>query len=372
MVCEERGRLAQRDVDKLFHGRREVVLKNRVGVAVVGVGFMGELHTRAYAECDAADLVAVVDPNVELGREVASRYGTRHVRDVSELLDDDHIQAYTVALPDRMHVDTASTILSAGRSVLLEKPMSDTLEGARRISEAAEEGGSRLMVAHLLRFDARYATAAQEVSSGSVGDPVHLVGSRFSGRAIGERMQGSSSVCFYLGVHDVDALQWVSGKRITRVYSRAVSKIMPRAGVQSEDSIFTTCEFEDGTIGSLQFGWSMPSYMPHHFYSRLEVVGTDGVIRVDVSGDNIEINNPSGTYLPDASAWPEVNGRLSGLLPNEVSHFVRSVRDGEDFAISVPEAMRAVAVNDAILRSVRSGKPEDVEEVVVGQRTARL
>jgi predicted dehydrogenase len=338
-------------------------MTGRLKVAVVGAGFFGKLHARVYAESDAVELAAVVDPNVESGSHVARKYGAHHANDVRELLEDDSIQTYTVAMPDRMHVAVASKILEAGRAVLLEKPMADTLEGARRIALAAERGGGRLMVGHICRFDPRYVGAAQAVASGSIGDPVHVSASRFGHREAGERMAGSSSVCFYVGVHDVDAIQWVSGKRVTRVYSRAVSKIMPSAGIESEDAIFTTCELEDGAIGALHFGWSLPQYMPSNINARLEVVGTDGVVQLDVHDHGLRVINASGVTLPDGLHWPDINGRLWGDLAAEVNHFIQCLRDDKEFAVPVHDAMRAVAVNDAILRSVESGQPERVETV---------
>ena len=124
-------------------------MPDRLRVAVVGAGFMGELHARTYAECDSAELVAIADPNAEVGLDVAKNYGARHVADVQDLLDDGNVHAFTVALPDRMHVEVTSRILEAGKAVLLEKPMADTLEGARRIAEAEQRGGGRLMVGHI-------------------------------------------------------------------------------------------------------------------------------------------------------------------------------------------------------------------------------
>lgn len=341
-------------------------MDGRLKVAVVGAGFMGELHARAYAECDSAELVAVVDPDAEVGRRVASAYGARHLADLGEVLEDDSVSACTVALPDKMHVGVASEILSAGKAVLLEKPMADSLEGARQIAAASERGGGRLMVAHILRFDPRYIGAARAVADGAIGDPLHVLGSRFSHKTIGERMAGSSSVCFYLGVHDADAVQWIAGKRISRVYSRAVSRMMPASGVESEDAIFTNCEFEDGTVGTLQCGWTMPTYIPYPINARLEVVGTAGVVDVDVRDHGLRLVTPDGFSVPDGLHWPEVNGHLGGDLAAEVLHFVTSVRDDKEFVFSVPEAMRAVAVNDAILSSVASGRPTDVEAVDAG------
>ena len=81
-------------------------------------------------------------------------------------------------------------------------------------------------VGHILRFDPRYVRAAQAVRNGEIGDPLHASSGRFTLSPLGLRMNGTSSVCFYFGVHDVDALQWITGANITKVYSRAVYKLM--------------------------------------------------------------------------------------------------------------------------------------------------
>jgi predicted dehydrogenase len=333
----------------------------RLRMAVVGAGFMGQLHARTLKECDSAELVAIVDINKEAGEAAAQKLGVKHISKVEEALKDDSIQAYTVALPDRLHVEAASKILLAGRAVLLEKPMADTLEGARKIADAAENGNARLMVAQIMRFDPRYATAAESIRNGKIGDLVHAHAQRFSYQDVGFRMRGTSSVMFYLGVHDVDAMQWVTGKKVKSVFARSVSKIMPSRGIDSEDAIFANFLYEDGAIGNISIGWTMPEYIPSGINASIEIVGTEGVIQIDTWDHGLSIINRETITLPDALHWPEVHGKITGNLKDEVLHFVTSVRDGKPFIISVQEAMQAVAVNDAILNSVKTGKLVDVE-----------
>lgn len=333
----------------------------RTKIAVVGSGFMGTLHARTVAESAEAELTAVVDRDDEVGKRTADEFGTRHLSEVEDALNED-IDAYVVAVPDRAHVAPASTILRAGKPVLLEKPMADTLDGARAISAAARDGDATLMVGQLLRFDPRYAGAAAAVAAGEIGQPLHITAGRLGARDIGLRMAGSSSVLFYLGAHDVDAMQWVSGKRIIKVYSRAVSKLMPAHGVNSEDAILTVAELSDGTVGQLFNGWTRRSDDPVTIDGRLEVMGTEGSVSVDVRDHGLNVY--SGTLsTPEALHWPEVNGRIRGDLAAEVRHFACTVRDGGQFLVPTTDAMANVAVNDAILRSVDSGAPEDVEQV---------
>ncbi len=324
----------------------------RLKMAVVGAGVMGQTHARTIAECDSAELVAIIDLNEELGKKVAEEYGVKYIKDVEEVLHTDLIDAFSVVLPDRLHVDVTSKILLAGKAVLLEKPMADTLEGAKKIAEAAEKGNARLMIAHVMRFDARYAGAAEAIRNGEIGDVVHVSAKRFSNIDVGVRMNGKSSVLFYLGIHDVDALQWVTDKKIKKVFARSVSKIMPSYDVESEDAIFANFEYEDGTIGSLGVGWTIPEYMPSSINAGIEVIGTKGVLQVDTSDHGLYIVNEEKVVLPDGMHWPEVNGKIAGNLKDEILHFVTSVRDNTEFIITVPEALQAVAVNDAILKSV--------------------
>nr|WP_309099993.1 Gfo/Idh/MocA family oxidoreductase [Fredinandcohnia onubensis] len=337
----------------------------RLKVAVVGAGFMGRLHAKTLAECDSADLIAVIDINEELGRSLAKQLNTNYIQYIEEALENDIADAYTVALPDRLHVDVTSKILRAGKSVLLEKPMADTLEGARKIAEAEKEGGGRLMIAHIMRFDGRYAEAARTIRNGDIGDVVHVSAKRFSLRDVGIRMNGKSSVMFYLGIHDVDAIQWVTNKKVKNVFARSVSKVMPEHGVESEDAIFANLEYEDGTIGTLGVSWALPDYMPSGINASIEIIGTKGVVKIDTSDHGLHILKPSGFILPDTMHWPEVHGKIAGDLKDEVLSFVTSVRDGKDFVISVEEAMQAVALNDAILKSVETNQLVEVEKPIV-------
>lgn len=334
-----------------------------LNIAVVGTGFMGQLHARTVAESPAANLHGVIDINESAGRPVAERLGVLYYAKVSDALADPAVDAYVVALPDRLHEDATVQILRAGKPVLLEKPMAHSLEVARRIAAAATEGNARLLVGQILRHDPRYVAAAEVVSAGKIGEPLHLSAGRIASRDIGTRMNGTSSVLFYVGIHDVDATQWVTGQRITRVYSRAVSKLMPSLGIQSEDAILSVVDLENGAVGELFNGWTRTSDTPVQIDGRLEVYGTDGVCEVDVRDHGIKVYGKDSFELPDALHWPDVNGRIRGDLAAECAHFVHALETDNPFVISVEEAMRDVAVNDAILRSVASGHPEDVEAI---------
>lgn len=331
-------------------------------LGIVGAGFMGALHARCAAGLAGARVTAIVDTDAERARTLAETHGASAHGDVDAALRANAAEAWIVALPDRLHRDATVRLLEAGCPVLVEKPMAHALEDARAMA-AAEARGGRLMVGHLLRFDPRYVTAARTVAEGGIGEPLHGSSGRFSHVDLGVRMAGTSSVLFYLGVHDADALQWISGRRITRVYARAVSQLMPSRGVASEDAILTTCELEGGMIGQLHAGWTLPSGAQSGIYARTEIFGTAGIVDIDVRDSGLTLFTSGAWSQPDALHWPTVNGRITGDLYEEQRHFVEAVLKDLPFLVPVRDALRNVAVNDAILRSVASGRPEDVERV---------
>lgn len=334
----------------------------KLRIGIVGAGFMGLLHARVVADSDRGAVSAIIDPNAELGRKVAGDFGVPHYADAEAALAAGVADAYIVAAPDRMHESVTCALLGAGKPVLLEKPMAHTLAAAKAIARAAENSGARLLVGHILRFDPRYVAAAAAVREGRIGEPIHATSGRFTHREVGTRMNGGSSVCFYLGVHDVDMLQWITGAEVTAVYSRAASKLMPSLGVPSEDAIFTTVEMTNGMAGQLYFGWTLPEHVPTGIWARTEVIGTEGMIDLDIRDHGLRVLSGGRWSLPDGLHWPTTNDHLTGNLYEEVRHFIAAVRDDKPFVMPVGDALRAVAVNDAILRSVRSGVRETVED----------
>lgn len=273
------------------------------------------------------------------------------------------VDAFIIAVPDTLHLQSSVQALGSGKPVLLEKPLAHSLSVVKTIVAKAHASRSRLLVGHLLRYDPRYATAAAAVRAGNVGRPLHLNAGRIAPRAVGIRLAGLSSVLFYLGIHDVDAIQWITGSRIKRVYSRSVNMLLKGLGVPSKDVILSLVELENGAVGTLWNGWTRTDADPVQIDGRLELFGTTGTLEIDVRRHGLTIQDSQSYALPDALHWPETNGRIGGDLVSQLEHFVDAVTTEGPFLVSVEEALSAVAVNDAILRSVSSGEAQTVEDV---------
>src|SRR3954452_5914861 len=116
--------------------------EEKIPVGVIGVGYLGKFQEEKYARSPKAKLVAVADIDGVRAREVADSLGVDAVTDYRELLG--HVRGVSVAVPTRLHYDIAGELLRGGIDVLVEKPMTATIEEGRRLVSLARENGRML------------------------------------------------------------------------------------------------------------------------------------------------------------------------------------------------------------------------------------
>ena len=330
-------------------------MKLRVGV--VGLGFFGSRHARVCAEHPAAELVGVADLDPVRVAAVAASTGAVGHADYRDLLAQEGLDAVSICLPDRLHEAAAIAAAEAGKAILLEKPLAHDTATAGRIVAAVEQHGVRLMVGHILRFDARYAQVHKAAAPERLGEPIHLRAKRNGVRGTASRIGSASSILFYMGVHDVDAMQWIGRSRIARVF--AVKREV--LGTGNEDALYAVLTFENGAIGNLDYSWAWPDGLMNGFRSAFEIVGTKSAAALDVSDQGLYFIDDAATTGGDTHLWPEINGRISGGLADEIDHFVKATLGGEPYLQHYREAYDAIPVLDALAASARSGQPVDVK-----------
>jgi predicted dehydrogenase len=124
----------------------------------------------------------------------------------------------SICLPDCRHEEAAIAAAEAGKAVLLENPLAYDAAAARRIVEAVERNGVPLMVGHILRFDPRNVKVHDAADPARLGAKIHIRAKRNGIRWTARRLGTACSILFYMGVHDVAAVQWIGPSRIARVY----------------------------------------------------------------------------------------------------------------------------------------------------------
>jgi predicted dehydrogenase len=324
-------------------------------VGVVGLGFFGARHARIYHESPAADLLAVCDVDDAKAERAAASLDAAPYADYRDLLAHPGLDAVSICLPDRQHVDAAVAAAQAGMAILLEKPLAHDAPSAQRIIDAVERNGTRLMVGHILRFDPRYVSVYEAADPARLGEVVHVRAKRNGTRSTASRLGAASSILFYMGVHDVDAMQWIARSRICRVYAQKRQVL----GTGNEDALYAVVNFENGAIGQIDYSWAWPDGLMNGYRAALEIVGTRSAAYLDCADQGF-YSVGDATTGGDTHLWPEVNGRIVGDLADELAHFISAVRTGRPFLQHHTEAFDAIPVLHALAWSAETNRPVEV------------
>lgn len=313
-------------------------------VGVVGVGMMGQHHVRVYSELareGEVELVGIADANFERAKELARKYGTIPYADYRDLARE-NLDAVDIAVPTSLHREVALEFINQGTSVLVEKPIANTVENAEAIIKAAEEKGVTLMVGHIERFNPAVLRLRELIERGELGKVVTISAKRVGPMAARIRDVG---IIIDLGVHDIDVISYLFGERVRTVYARAGNVLHP-AGV--EDHALITLGFEDGT-GIVETNWLTP-----HKTRTLNVVGTGGIAYLDYIEQSLKLYN---------NEWvKEAKIERKEPLKNEIEHFIECIETGKKPIVDGEAGLHALKVALLAQESAKTGKVLEVSE----------
>lgn len=122
-----------------------------LNIGVIGVGYLGQHHARIFSDLDGVRLAAVIDADISRAREVAGKYGSKAYGNYRDALNE--VDALSIVTPTTLHYTIAMDCIKAGKDILIEKPITTTIEEADELIRASEEAGVVVQVGHLERFN---------------------------------------------------------------------------------------------------------------------------------------------------------------------------------------------------------------------------
>lgn len=326
----------------------------RLRCAVIGVGRIGRLHAQIYAQDPRTELIGITDVQPDVAASVGQELGVPTFSDVASVLNEAP-DIVSVAVPEQHRLAPAIAAAEAGCHLLLEKPLSPTLEGTDQLIRELSGAAGKIMVNFILRSDPRYISVREAVAKGRLGDVCSLSAFR-RGTAAGASLLGPwTGLLISTAIHDIDVMAWTVGARVERVYAEAVVRQSAQWG--HEDVVLATLRFSNGAIGALDTSWILPTSVPAPLSSGFEVVGTGGSAAVRGTSHGLSILDEDGLTYPDLANWPVINGAVGGCLASNVARFVHCVLADEPPQSGLREARDAEAVVDAIRRSIREERP---------------
>ena len=195
-------------------GARKGVERDVLRCGVVGVGRMGRHHATKYATMAGSKLVGVVDDDVERRETVAETHGCGAWGTVEELIAAG-VDAVSVAVPTTAHLRSAAPLLEAGVACLIEKPLANDVDEARRLVELSEKSGAVLMVGHIERFNPAVRALDRTTGIGNTGGSGvrHIVPRFIEVHRVSPMTFRSVdvSVVMDMMIHDLDVVLWMMG-----------------------------------------------------------------------------------------------------------------------------------------------------------------
>jgi len=332
---------------------------HQIGWGVIGAGRFGRIHAAVISALPGVELVALCGRTPDRLAAAAAELGVeRTFDDHRRLLDDPAIDVVSITTHWQEHHAVALDALSAGKHVLLEKPMAADGQQCRELLAASRRSAGYFMVGHVCRFDPRITLAKGACDEGRIGRIVSMHATRNLRRAPGNLRLDKIAPLVGDGVHDADLMMWFTGERPSRVFARNVRV----GGFRYPDLGWAMLEFGESAVGVIETVWCLPENSPFAIDARLEIIGTEGALYVDCGHAGLAIQDADGLSYPDTAYWPHQHGRPVGALAHELAYFAECVRTGTPPSVITPkEAAWAVIVVEAAERSAADGKPVEID-----------
>jgi len=313
----------------------------KLKVGVVGVGYFGQFHAEKYANIEEVELVGVVDVDASRARKIAKRCRTKPFEHHADLFN--KIQAVSIAVPTPFHYSTTKDFFLQGIDVLLEKPVSNTLEQADELIELAESKGLIFQVGHLERFNGAL--------SGLEGKSLHpwFIESHrlapFSGRG------AEVDVVLDLMVHDIDILLSLVNSKVKEFQAVGVPIL-----THSPDIANARIEFENGCTASLT-----ASRVSEEKIRKTRIFQPNGILSIDYLSQKLFLSKkgvPLGEEKIPQMITEEIPVKKIDLLEAEIHSFLQSVRSRENARVSGLDGKRALELALQIIQKMNDHNPK--------------
>jgi UDP-N-acetylglucosamine 3-dehydrogenase len=307
---------------------------NRVGVGVIGTGFWGENQVRVLRQSEIADLVAICDSDKKRAKEIGTKYSVPWYSDVDKFLRVPKLQAVTVCTPTQTHLKVGLLATEAGKSLLVEKPMTGDEKAAQKLVNSARKAGVKLLVGFIERFNPGVRAVKKMLTEKTVGDVIIATGRRVARWPV---RIGDVGVVKDTAIHDIDALRYLLGEEASAVFAQTGS-LRKRP---YEDYAEIMLRFKGGTTGFIDANWLTPRKV-----RTLIITGSDATINLDYITQEITLENSQRLVKP-YTPWAEP-------LKVELENFITTILRDTKEAPSGEDAIKAIRICDAALRSGKS------------------
>jgi predicted dehydrogenase len=311
---------------------------NKLKCAVIGAGYLGKFHAEKYASLKDCELVAVVDINAEAAQQVADKHGTAAMTDYRELLG--QVDAVSIVVPTSFHHAVSKEFLQAGVHVLVEKPITVTVEEADELIALAKQHNVILQVGHLERFNPAV-RGLENLHEKPLFIESHRL-SPFNPRA------NDVSVVLDLMIHDIDIILALVDSEVEKIDASGTAVL-----TQGTDIANARITFKNGCVANVT-----ASRISLKMERKMRMFRPSSYISVDFQ-NRVLVKHKTGDKemfpgIPEIVTEESVFESGDALF-EEIKHFVNCIQTGDNPLVPGEAGRKALATAIEISRFLKHG-----------------
>ncbi|MCX6562199.1 MAG: Gfo/Idh/MocA family oxidoreductase [Candidatus Aminicenantes bacterium] len=303
---------------------------DKVKVGIIGVGYLGMQHARIASYLEDAELKAVADIDFKKALEIGNRHGVSYYQNYEEMMDE--IDAGIVSTPTSEHFHISMNLLKRGKHVLVEKPITETIEQAEQLVDLARKNGLILQVGHLERFN-----PAVEAVENMISDPkfieVQRLGS-FSARSL------DVDVVLDLMIHDLDIILALIKDEVGVIRSSGIHVLSDKVDIAN-----ARLEFKGGCVATLT-----ASRVHQGKVRKLRIFEPTSYYSIDYIDQEVKVFPLSGRQTDIKT----LKTKKEEPLKKELENFLRCQVEGRMGKVSGEEGLRALRLAYAVLKEIET------------------
>ncbi|HEX7063692.1 MAG TPA: Gfo/Idh/MocA family oxidoreductase [Bacillales bacterium] len=312
----------------------------KLKVGVIGAGSISDMHLQSYGKNQKAEVYAVCDLNEERAKEKAQKYGAAKVyADYQELLQDKEVEAVSICTWNNSHAEIAIDALNAGKHVLVEKPLSTSVEKAEKLEEAVRASGKQLQVGFVRRYDPNVKMIKQMIEAGELGEIYYAKASYLRrlgnpGGWFADKERSGGGPLIDIGVHVIDICWYLMGSpKVTSISGNTYTRLGNRSNVKNlstyksadydpdkndvEDMANAMIRFENGASLLVDVSFSLHAKKDE---TAVKIYGEKG--GAEIEPELLVITEKFDTVLNSTPQVDNLSFDFVKGFQNEIDHFV--------------------------------------------------
>lgn len=311
--------------------------KKKLRIGVVGTGYLGKFHAEKYARMDDVELVGIADINQSQAEKIAKKYSIKAYTSHKNILD--KVDAVSIVVPTPVHFEVSRDFLKHDVDVLIEKPMTTTIEEADELIGFAESKGLIIQVGHLERFNPAVIAVQDYIKR-----PMFIESHRLS--TYKERA-ADVSVVLDLMIHDIDIISNLVRSKIKSIHAAGTPVISGHVDIAN-----ARIEFENGCVANVT-----ASRISNRDERKIRLFQRDAYISVDFANHQITIvkktNNDKSSIIPGMDI-NKLCFNKGDALDDELKAFVKAVKKRESPEVTGQVGRSALKVALSIMKQIQN------------------